>query len=88
MKYVKIIMVTSSMGFLLSACTSSTIPTKNCYIHQNINFGENRNVNFKQGVQDACLTADGNYKKDSYKFTNNESYRVGWESGRLKCKGK
>jgi len=87
MKYIKTIMVTTTIGMLLNACTPSSVPTKNSYIYQGINFGANRDISFQEGVQDACLTADGDYKKDSYRFNNNESYRVGWESGRLKCKG-
>jgi hypothetical protein len=83
MKYIKTLSITTIAGLFLSACTPS-----NSYMHQGINFGANRNADFKHGVQDACLTADGDYKKDSYMFTNNESYRVGWEDGRLKCKGK
>lgn len=81
MKYIKIVTITTITGFFLTACTPA-----NSYIYQDINFGVDRNVDFKQGVQDACLTASGSYKKDSYMFKNNESYRVGWKSGRLKCK--
>ncbi len=74
-------------AFLLSACTSSTISHNN-YIHKGINFGSDRDANFKKGVRDACRTVDCGYTKDLNKFKNNESYRIGWEDGLLKCKGK
>lgn len=75
---------------LLAGCTSSPsyTLTENSFIYQDINFGSNRNKNFKLGVIDACRTADGIYTKNHKKFNSNKSYRVGWELGRIKCKGK
>ena len=75
-------------GLLLTACSSSPITHENDYIYQGINFGSDRDASFKKGVQDACKTADGDYTKDHNLFHNNVSYRVGWEDGRLQCKGK
>lgn len=72
---------------LLSACASSTVPSSNDYIYRSINFGPDRDADFKQGVQDACRTADGDYTKNHNKFNNNKNYRVGWEDGRIKCQG-
>ena len=86
----KLILGTAMLaGFLLSACTSSS-PTVHAddYVYQGINFGADRNADFKQGVRDACRTADGDYTKDHTKFNNNENYKIGWEDGRLQCKGK
>jgi hypothetical protein len=81
-----------SIGLLLSmlftACTSSSPRTYNNYIYNNINFGSNRNASFKMGVQDACKTANGDYTKNHTLFNSNESYKIGWESGRLHCKGR
>lgn len=77
-----------SIGLLMTACTSSGASLENAYIYNGINFGADRNADFKQGVRDACKTADGDYTKDHTKFKNNESYRIGWEDGRLQCKGK
>ena len=91
MQYAKILKETDTAliaVLLLSACTSSTLTAPNDYIYRNINFGPDRDGNFRQGVQDACRTADGDYIKDHNKFKNMPSYRVGWEDGRLKCKGK
>lgn len=75
---------------LLGGCTSSPsyTLTENSFIYHDINFGSNRNKNFKLGVIDACRTADGIYTKNHKKFNSNKSYRVGWKLGRLKCKGK
>ena len=90
MQYTKNFIITTAMvtGLLLSACTSSSMTLEDDYVYQGINFGSDRDANFKNGVQDACRTADGDYTKDHTKFNNNESYRIGWEDGRLKCKGK
>ena len=90
MQYTKTLITTTAIvtGLLLTACTSSSINSYNDYVYQGINFGADRDANFKKGVQDACRTANGDYTKDHTKFNNNESYRIGWEDGRLQCKGK
>ncbi len=75
-------------GLLLTACTSSSPVSYNDYIYQGINFGSDRDASFKHGVRDACRTADGDYTKNHDQFKNNKNYRIGWEDGRLKCKGK
>ena len=90
MKQTKILFTTAfiATGLLLTACTSSTPSMENVYIYNGINFGSDRNADFKQGVKDACKTSDGDYTKNHELFKNNESYRIGWEDGRLQCKGK
>jgi len=90
MTYTKTLFTTAIMttGLLLTACTSSSSISYNDYIYQGINFGSDRNASFKKGVQDACRTADGYYTKDRTLFNNNKSYKIGWEDGRLQCKGK
>ena len=90
MKQIKILLTTAliTTGLLLTACTSSGISLENAYIHNGIDFGSDRDASFKHGVRDGCKTSDGDYTKDHTKFNNNESYRVGWEDGRLQCKGK
>ena len=97
MRYTKTLITSTAIaaGFLLSACTSSDINSYDNnvyqgsnYIYQGINFGSDRDASFKKGVRDACRTAGGNYTKDHSQFKNNESYRTGWEDGRLQCKGK
>ena len=90
MRYTKILVVNITIftGILLTACSSSSVSHENDYIYQGINFGPDRDASFKKGVQDACKTADGDYTKDHNLFKTNVSYRVGWEDGRLQCKGK
>ena len=78
-------------GLLLTACTSSSLSMSSGgdnYIYQGINFGSDRDASFKHGVRDGCRTSDGDYTKDHNQFKNSESYKVGWEDGRLQCKGK
>jgi len=96
MQYAKILTITTAIatGLLLSACTSSSLSNSapsvsggDAYIYNGINFGADRDASFKKGVQDACKTADGDYTKDHNLFNNNESYKIGWEDGRLQCKG-
>ena len=90
MKYTKVFFVTATIttGLLMTACTSSQPSLENAYIYNGINFGYDRDVDFKQGVRDACKTADGDYTKNHNLFKTNISYKVGWEDGRLQCKGK
>ena len=89
MKQTKILLSTAALatGLLFTACTSSGVALENDYIYNGINFGADRNTDFKQGVRDACRTADGDYTKDHNLFRNNENYKIGWEDGRLQCKG-
>ncbi|PHS42256.1 MAG: hypothetical protein COB07_00515 [Sulfurovum sp.] len=98
MKQTKTLIATTAIvtGFLLSACTPSALSTSSpsmpsggdAYIYNGVNFGSDRNADFKQGVRDACRTADGDYTKNHNKFNNNQSYKIGWEDGRLQCKGR
>jgi hypothetical protein len=90
MKLTKIFLATmlTATGLLLTACTSSGISLENAYIYNGINFGADRDASFKHGVKDGCKTSDGDYTKDHNLFNNSESYKVGWEDGRLQCKGK
>ncbi len=90
MQYTKTLIISTAIvtGLLLTACSSSSITHENDYIYQGINFGGDRDASFRKGVQDACKTADGDYTKDHNLFQKNQSYRIGWEDGRLQCKGK
>lgn len=93
MFYKKTLITTTAIvtGLLLSACTSSSLPPLaggDTYIYNGVNFGVDRDTSFKHGVRDGCRTSDGDYTKDHNLFNNNESYKVGWEDGRLQCKGK
>ena len=85
--FLKTIITISTGVLLITACTSSPALSENDFVYRNINFGADRDIDFKQGVKDACRTADGDYTKDHQMFKTNISYRVGWEDGRLNCKG-
>jgi len=74
-------------AFLFSACTSSTVSHNN-YVHKGINFGSDRDSDFKKGVRDACRPIGCDYTKDHNKLRNNESYRIDWQESQLKCKTK
>jgi major membrane immunogen (membrane-anchored lipoprotein) len=79
------------VGLLLSSCSSKHHAaskrhiSKNDYVYNDINFGPNRDEDFKKGVRDGCKTTAGDYTKNSERFKNNQSYRVGWADGRMKC---
>lgn len=79
------------LGLLLFSCSSThhssskRYVSKNDYFYNGINFGSNKDTSFKQGVQDGCTTTAGDYTKDSNRFKADQSYRVGWADGRLKC---
>ncbi len=91
----KILITTTAIvtGLFLSACTSSALSPSsgggsNAYIYNGVNFGADRDASFKHGVRDGCKTSDGDYTKDHNLFNNSESYKTGWEDGRLQCHGK
>ena len=91
MNKIKKISMIVVLGIALSGCTSFStlvIPNGEQYVYNNIDFGTGRNGAFKQGVVDACRTADGHYTKDHNLFNTDINYKSGWENGRLKCKGK
>ncbi len=89
MTYTKFTLITLSLSaaFLFSGCTGAG-PSKNDFVYQGHNFGANRDVNYRMGVRDGCTTAAGDYAKNHEKFKSNSGYRVGWENGRMHCKGK
>jgi len=57
------------------------------FVYRNHNFGSNRNTDYRKGVKDGCKTSDGDYNKNHALFDGENDYRVGWEHGRLHCKG-
>jgi len=66
--------VTAAVSVLiLSACTgASATPVSHTQ-------------EFKKGQEDGCMTANGNYVKNSEMFRNNTDYYNGWFYGRSKC---
>jgi len=91
----KTVTVVFFFGFILSGCSIPYLhqenpvhsSDENSFVYHGIDFGIHRDLDFKRGVKDGCTTASGVYTKDHNSFNNNISYRIGWEDGRLKCKG-
>jgi len=78
------------LGLSTMGCNSITVFNSGSgeeFIYKNISFGHDRDRAYKSGVMDGCRTSSGKYTKNHASFKSNDSYRVGWESGRLKCKG-
>ncbi len=79
----------SSVVFYLSGCGSVNMPeSRGGYYLNDIYFGKNFSDLFKEGIEDGCTTAKGDYKKSHTKF-NDESdydYKDGWFLGRNRCK--
>ena len=57
------------------------------FVYRNHNFGSNRDTEYRKGVKDGCHTSDGDYKKNHALFNAENDYHVGWEHGRMHCKG-
>jgi hypothetical protein len=58
------------------------------FVYRNHNFGSNRDTEYRKGVKDGCKTSDGDYTKNHTLFDAENDYRVGWEHGRMHCKGR
>ena len=75
--------------YLLIGCSSPTpTSTSGDFKHKGINFGPNKDADYRKGVIHACRPIDCGYVKDLKSLKTNESYRKGWEDGLYKCKGK
>ena len=87
MEYKKILMIflLSFMGFSLSLVVAEETNLSNVYTYNDIDFGSDRDSDFKHGVRDGCKTAKGDYVKDYSLFKDSKSYKIGWENGRIKC---
>ena len=72
MKNSTTLLVITGISFLLAACTSSTP------VHV-------KSPSFKLGEKDGCMTASGDYTKNSDAFKTDRDYRNGWFSGRRNC---
>jgi len=57
------------------------------FVYRGHNFGADRDANYRQGVKDGCRTSDGDYTKNHTLFKGANDYHVGWEHGRMHCKG-
>ncbi len=77
----------SSSLFFLSACTPDKVPeAKGGYYSHGIYFGTDLSHYFKEGIDDGCETARGNYRKSHTLFQNSEAYQDGWFLGRNRCR--
>lgn len=78
---------------LLSGCGNNVpqlpggVGGGNHYVYKGHDFGPDRDSDYRTGVVDGCRTTEGDYTKNHALFKTNESYRAGWEHGRLHCKG-
>ncbi len=43
---------------------------------------------FREGYQDGCATAHGDYTKDSKRFNSDSQYQQGWFAGRSGCQNR
>ena len=68
--------------------TDSISVSNGDFVYRDHNFGSNRDVEYRKGVKDGCKTSDGDYTKNHTLFDAENDYRVGWEHGRMHCKGR
>jgi len=79
-----------SIVIFLSGCVSpapNIVPGEEDFIYRGHDFGPDRDAAYRQGVKDGCRTSDGDYTKNHAAYETEESYHMGWEHGRLHCKG-
>jgi hypothetical protein len=82
----RVILSIAIMSFLASCSTQNVSPKEGGYYYKNIYFGSHRSTHYKQGVQDGCSTAQGNYLKAHTLFRENRDYYDGWFLGRNRCR--
>jgi len=86
-KSILLLIIGSTTLFYLTGCGSSKVSeSKGGYYHSDIYFGKNFSDYFKEGIEDGCTTAKGDYKKSHTLFNNNIDYNDGWFLGRNRCK--
>jgi len=71
-KKITITTTVSGLVLLFTACTSSTPALP-------------ETPSFKQGKQDGCTTATGDYTKNSEAWKQDTDYKNGWYYGRKEC---
>ena len=86
-KDILLLIVGSTTLFYLTGCGSSKVPEhRGGYYHSGVYFGKNFSDRFKEGIEDGCTTAQGDYKKSHILFNNDQDYSDGWFLGRNRCK--
>ncbi len=46
-----------------------------------------KSPSFREGYEEGCSTAQGEYKKSSERFNSDTEYHDGWFAGRAACQG-
>jgi len=88
-KNILLLIIGSSTVFYLLGCGSGKVPeSRGGYYIDGIYFGKNFSDSFKEGIEDGCTTAKGDYKKSHTQFNDdfNYDYKDGWFLGRNRCK--
>ena len=67
---------------ILTGCGKKAPEPKDPY---SVKIPDNMSESFKKGMEDGCLTATGEYTKNSDMFNSDEDYKNGWFAGRSKC---
>jgi len=82
----KIIFLLSSL-LLLNGCSTKIVPTsQGGYIHHGLYFGSHFTKHYKEGINDGCQTAIGDYTKGHWLFKHSKDYKDGWFLGRNRCR--
>ena len=86
-KSILLLIIGSTTLFYFSGCGSSKVPeSKGGYTHSGVYFGKHFSDYFKEGIEDGCTTAKGDYKKSHKRFNKYKDYKDGWFLGRNRCK--
>ena len=89
MKLLKFITPVLTVGSLLlfTGCSTKKIPSsKGGYTYKGIYFGSYFTKHFKEGINEGCETARGDYTKNHWLFKHSKDYKNGWFLGRNRCK--
>jgi len=85
-KITKFTIVAVSLLILTSCGHKKLPPTQGGYIYKGLYFGSYFTRHYKDGIEDGCTTATGDYKKDHWLFNNSKDYKSGWFLGRNRCR--
>lgn len=55
------------------------------YYYNGYNYGSNRDSNYRNGIEDGCSSKQGTWRKNTYMYNRNYSYRNGWNAGYNQC---
>ena len=86
MRYIAICTIGLSL-FMLTSCGTKRIPTaQGGYTYKGIYFGSHFTRHYKEGIEDGCTTAKGEYLKNHWLFKHSKDYNKGWFLGRNRCR--